>query len=108
MGHGDELAIVDGNFPAAALAQRLVYLSTTSAADALDAILTVFPLDTVAKPAALTMRVIGHPKDVPSPSATLRRCSSIIPGRPLRWGTSSVRHSTSVLATHSPSCEPPI
>jgi L-fucose mutarotase len=79
MGHGDELAIVDGNFPAAALAQRLVHLSTLSAADALDAILTVFPLDMVAKPVALTMRVIGHPKDVPEPvrdfAAVLKRHS---------------------------------
>ena len=79
MGHGDELAIVDGNFPVTALARRLVHLSTISAADALDAILTVFPLDTVAKPAAMTMRVIGHPNDVPEPvpdfAAVLKRHS---------------------------------
>ena len=86
MGHGDELAIVDGNFPATALARRLVHLSTISAADALDAILTVFPLDTVAKPAAMTMRVIGHPNDVPEPvpdfAAVLKRSSFLIDGTP--------------------------
>lgn len=67
MGHGDELAIVDGNFPAAALARRLIHLPTPSAAQALDAILTVFPLDLVATPAALTMRVIGDAIGVPEP-----------------------------------------
>jgi len=43
MGHGDELAIVDGNFPAAALARRLIQLPVSSAAQALDAILTLLP-----------------------------------------------------------------
>src|SRR5262249_3600563 len=65
MGHGDELAIVDGNFPAAALARRLIQLPVSSAAQALDAILTLFPLDTVAAPPALTMQVIGDAKAVP-------------------------------------------
>jgi L-fucose mutarotase len=38
MGHGDELAIVDANFPAASLARRLLHVSGASASDALDAI----------------------------------------------------------------------
>jgi L-fucose mutarotase len=65
MGHGDELAIVDGNFPAAALARRLIQLPVSSAAQALDAILTLFPLDAVAAPPALTMQVIGDATAVP-------------------------------------------
>lgn len=65
MGHGDELAIVDGNFPAAALARRLIQLPVSSAAQALDAILALFPLDTVAAPPALTMQVIGDATAVP-------------------------------------------
>ena len=65
MGHGDELAIVDGNFPAAALARRLIHLPAPTAAQALDAILTLFPLDTTATPAMLTMQVIGDPAPVP-------------------------------------------
>jgi L-fucose mutarotase len=59
MGHGDELAIVDGNFPAAALARRLIQVPVSSAAQALDAILTLLPLDTAVAPPALTMQVIG-------------------------------------------------
>ena len=67
MGHGDELAIVDGNFPAAAIARRLIHLPTLSAAHALDAILTLFPLDTATTPAAFTMQVIDDPAAVPEP-----------------------------------------
>ncbi|HET7314203.1 RbsD/FucU family protein [Salinisphaera sp.] len=45
MGHGDELVIVDANFPAAALAQRLVRLPASSATDALAAVLDLLPID---------------------------------------------------------------
>ena len=46
MGHGDELVIGDGNFPAASCAQRLVRLDGHGVCEILDAILRVFPLDT--------------------------------------------------------------
>ena len=45
MGHGDEIAIVDGNYPADADAKRLVRMDGHSATDILDAILSVMPLD---------------------------------------------------------------
>lgn len=45
MGHGDEIVIADGNFPAASMAKRLVTVPGISATDMLDAVLTVFPLD---------------------------------------------------------------
>ena len=45
MGHGDELAIVDRNFPAAAKSQRLVRLDGADLCTAARAILTVFPVD---------------------------------------------------------------
>lgn len=67
MGHGDELAIVDANFPAASIATRLIPLPVPAAAQALDAVLTLFPLDSVATPAALTMQVVGDPVVVPEP-----------------------------------------
>lgn len=44
MGHGDEVVITDANFPADAVAQRLVRLPV-SATDVLDAVLSVIPLD---------------------------------------------------------------
>ena len=50
MGHGDELVIADGNFPSASMGQRVVYMSGNGAAEVLDAVLTLLPLDTYAKP----------------------------------------------------------
>ncbi len=45
MGHGDEIVIGDGNFPAASNAKRLVRADGIGACALLDAILQVFPLD---------------------------------------------------------------
>ena len=45
MGHGDEIAIVDGNYPADTDAKRLVRMDGISATGILDAILSVMPLD---------------------------------------------------------------
>ena len=49
MGHGDELVIGDGNFPAAANAKRLVRLDGHGVPEILDAILKLMPLDTYVK-----------------------------------------------------------
>jgi L-fucose mutarotase len=62
MGHGDELAIADGNFPAAGIARRLVRADGHGAPPLLEAILTLFPLDTfVERPVALMAVVPGDP-----------------------------------------------
>ncbi len=54
MGHGDEIVIGDGNFPAASVAQRLVRLDGHGVPKVLDAVLKLFPLDTyVESPVAL-------------------------------------------------------
>ena len=60
MGHGDELVIADGNFPAARIAQRLVRADGLGCSVLLDAILSIFPLDQyVEKPVALMAVVPG-------------------------------------------------
>jgi L-fucose mutarotase len=46
MGHGDEIVIGDGNFPAASNAKRLVRLDGHGVCEILDAMLRFFPLDT--------------------------------------------------------------
>ncbi len=64
MGHGDELCIGDGNFPAASIAQRLVRLDGHGVTEILDAILALFPLDTyVDAPVALMQVVPGDNVD---------------------------------------------
>lgn len=45
MGHGDEIVIADGNFPAAAKAKRLVRMDGMGCCEILDAVLKLFPLD---------------------------------------------------------------
>jgi len=45
MGHGDEIVIGDGNFPAAACAQRLVRLDGLGVPEVLEALLQLLPLD---------------------------------------------------------------
>jgi L-fucose mutarotase len=51
MGHGDEIALVDGNYPAQEHARRLVRADGLGLLPLLEAILTVLPLDSDA-PAA--------------------------------------------------------
>ncbi|GMB80833.1 RbsD/FucU family protein [Shinella zoogloeoides] len=45
MGHGDEIAIVDGNYPGVEHARRLVRLDGVALIPALDAVLSVLPVD---------------------------------------------------------------
>ena len=60
MGHGDEIVIADGNFPAASVAQRLIRADGHPVPELLDAILKFFPLDTfVEHPVALMQVVPG-------------------------------------------------
>lgn len=64
MGHGDEITIADGNFPAASVGKRLVRLDGHGVCEVLEAILKLFPLDTyVEKPVALMSVVPGDNVD---------------------------------------------
>ena len=65
MGHGDEIVIADGNFPAASHAQRLVRCDGHDVPPLLDAILQLFPLDTFVKHPVALMAVV--PGDQYSP-----------------------------------------
>ncbi len=64
MGHGDEIVVADGNFPAAQLARRLVRADGIDAPRMLQAILSVMPLDDFSA-AAFRMAVVGKVKEVP-------------------------------------------
>ena len=55
MGHGDEIVIGDGNFPAAANAKRLVRLDGHGVPEILDAVLKLIPLDTYVESPAMLM-----------------------------------------------------
>lgn len=60
MGHGDELVIADGNFPASSMARRLLRADGHGVPPLLDAIMRFFPLDAyVPHPVALMAVVPG-------------------------------------------------
>jgi L-fucose mutarotase len=65
MGHGDELVIVDANFPATTMGRRLVRMDGVSATRALEAILSVMPLDDFVDEPCARMEVVGDPDAVP-------------------------------------------
>lgn len=60
MGHGDEIAIVDGNYPAASDARRLVRMDGHGAEGLASAILSVMPLDEDSQ-AAFRPGIKGNP-----------------------------------------------
>ncbi len=62
MGHGDEIAIVDGNYPADTDAKRLVRMDGHSATDILDAILSVMPLEEMLPDCAFRPAAQNDPK----------------------------------------------
>ncbi len=65
MGHGDELVIVDGNYPAASMNARVIRLDGHGAEEVLKAILTLFPLDTYAQNAFLMEKSSGDATPTP-------------------------------------------
>ena len=65
MGHGDEIAIVDANFPATSAGPNCIRADGSDATAILQAVLSVMPLDTFVDDPALTMQVVGDPNAVP-------------------------------------------
>jgi L-fucose mutarotase len=66
MGHGDEIVIADGNFPAASHAARLVRADGHGIPELLEAVLQLLPLDTYSEhPVSLMAVVLGDPVETP-------------------------------------------
>ncbi|OQY32403.1 MAG: fucose isomerase [Spirochaetaceae bacterium 4572_59] len=67
MGHGDEIVISDGNFPASTCGQRVIRADGHGCPELLDAILSLFPLDPYGDevPVSLMEVVPGDPVKTP-------------------------------------------
>jgi L-fucose mutarotase len=65
MGHGDEIVIADANFPASALARRLVRADGVDAVRMARAIAQIMPLDDFTPAAAVRMAVVDAPDAAP-------------------------------------------
>jgi L-fucose mutarotase len=81
MGHGDEIALVDCNFPAASHARRLIRLDAVDTTEAADAIFSVFPLDTFVDRPIVRMELVGDPETVPPVQKALHRLAEEREGR---------------------------
>ena len=86
MGHGDEIAIVDANYPAKSNADRLVRLDGADASRTLSAVLSVLPLDSFVKSAANGMQVVGKPKEIPPAIADFQTIVDRLAGFPKQIG----------------------
>lgn len=60
MGHGDEIVLADGNFPAASCAKRLIRSDGHDIVKLLEAILTLFPLDRKVDHPAAVMSIVSN------------------------------------------------
>lgn len=70
MGHGDDLIVADTNFPSDSIARqtrlgRLLRIDNVTAAEAVAAILSLYPLDTFVDDAAGRMEIVGSPDEIP-------------------------------------------
>ncbi|WP_375569348.1 RbsD/FucU family protein [Ahrensia marina] len=70
MGHGDTLIISDTNFPADSIARQtvvgdLLRIGNVTAGEAVEAVLSVFPLDTFVDDFAGRMEIVGEPDTIP-------------------------------------------
>lgn len=71
MGHGDVLIIADTNFPSHSIASETVFgdllrMENLTCAEAIEAVLSVLPLDTFVDDFAGRMQVVDAPDDVPA------------------------------------------
>src|SRR5450830_370264 len=83
MGHGDEVAIVDANFPATALAQRLVVAPGVSTPAMMAAILSLLPIDDFIPEPGWSMEIVGDANASLPVIDEIRTTLSQHDGRPL-------------------------
>lgn len=89
MGHGDLLVVADTNFPANSIARdtslgELLRMENLTAAQAVEAILSVLPLDTFVPDFAGRMEVVGEPATIPPVQEEVQRAIDGADGREAR------------------------
>ena len=87
LGHGDELAIVDRNYPADSTGQRVVYLRGVDVTTAAEAILSLVPVDTFVDEPVVRMQVVGAPEEIPDVQREFAEIVSASAGREVRVGS---------------------
>lgn len=87
MGHGDVLILADTNFPSDSIARstvlgRLLRMDNLTSAEAAQAVLSVYPLDTFVPDFAGRMEVVGAPDQVPPVQAEVQAKIDAAEGKP--------------------------
>ncbi|MCX7646506.1 MAG: RbsD/FucU family protein [Rhodobacteraceae bacterium] len=87
MGHGDVLVISDTNFPSDSVAREtvlgeLLTMHNLTAAEAVEAILSLMPLDTFVEDFAARMEVVGRPEEIPPVQQEVQAVIDRAEGRP--------------------------
>ena len=86
MGHGDQLLLVDRNYPAAASGKPVIRLGEASILRAAQAILSVFPLDSFIAHPLERMEVDDDPAKTTSTQDALLALARTSEGRDLEYG----------------------
>ncbi|RJT30876.1 transporter [Mesorhizobium waimense] len=82
MGHGDEIALVDGNYPAEEQANRLIRADGHHLVPVLEAILSVLPVDDAVPEALFRASVKGDPALADPVHHEIEAvCARCVPGR---------------------------
>lgn len=87
MGHGDVLIVADTNFPSDSVARatvtgELLRMENLTSVQAVQAILSVLPLDTFVDDFAGRMEVVGNPAEIPPVQAEVQAEIDRAEGRP--------------------------
>ena len=87
MGHGDALIIADTNFPSDSVARATVYgdllrMENLTAAEAVEAVLSVYPLDTFVDDFAGRMEIVDEPDTVPPVQQEVQAAIDAVEGSP--------------------------
>ncbi len=93
MGHGDDLVIVDTNFPSDSVARqtrtgKLLRIDNTTAAEVVEAVLSVMPLDSFVDDSACRMEMVGAPEDVPPVQQEVQKAIDAAEGK--SWPMTSI------------------
>lgn len=86
MGHGDRLLVVDRNYPAAASGRPVVRLGEVTVVRAIEAILSVMPLDTFVDHPLLRMEVDDDPSKVTDTQREVLDLARRVEGSALEFG----------------------
>ncbi|MBW7922424.1 MAG: ribose ABC transporter [Rubellimicrobium sp.] len=87
MGHGDTLVIADTNFPSDSVARATVHgdllrIGNVTAAQAVEAVLSVMPLDTFVDDFAARMEIVDEPDTIPAVQKEVQKAIDAAEGRP--------------------------